>query len=55
MNLINITIRHVKAPRVGSGLLLLALMLTIPASVQAAGPYEISRYTIDGGIIGEGH
>ena len=49
MNLIKITIKHLKIPRVGSRLLLLALMLTIPALVQADGPYEITWHTIDGG------
>ena len=49
MNLINITTKHPKIPRVGSRLLLLALMLTLPMSVRADGPYEINWYTIDGG------
>jgi hypothetical protein len=43
------TTRHIEIPRVGSTLLFLALILTIPALVHADGQYEISWYTIDGG------
>jgi hypothetical protein len=47
--MINITTKHLKIPCAGSMRLLWALVLTIPTLVHAAGPHEISWYTIDGG------
>ena len=49
MNLVKISTENVVIPGIDGRLLLLGLMLTMPALVQADGPYEISWYTIDGG------
>ena len=49
MNLIKTSTENVMIPHIDGRLLLLVLALTMPALVQADGPYEISWHTIDSG------